>query len=431
MNIISITLYSVITFFLIIHIKSRRQTLIDHRVIFVLLFLGLQIIASLRLFGTVECRESIFVMMILAVVAYMFGSICAPKKSIVYNGHPISRMFDVKIRYSFAYALILLAIIVMIPYAMNIRNIILGSSLSEGLLTVRRAAGTGEGAVYAGTSSMQNMLFLLIVEPACYALPPLAATDLLYGKKDKKLLIGTLIVIVLKTIFAVNRASLAYAAIMFFLVFIFNKKVMILSRRQKLIIGITVVALLGGMMYISSIRAFDSFERQLFIYFGGAMHNFEVRLDDIKNSNLITCGAASLYGFYNTFLSIIRAFIGFDYPKWYESLVEMISSLESFYSIGGQISMNAFVTPLWFLYLDGRYVGVFVGMFIYGYVNEKARCLCFTQHNSRTDSIYALLVLGVIFSMVRLHFANYGYAIGLVLILLLTNGSSYYHERNL
>lgn len=420
MNIISIIVCVFYLVFLLFYLRKMKLTVLDHRLVIVLLFTIMQIGVSFRLFDTIRCRDEIFIMCLLAITFYLLGSNAAKHVKFGFKGIGYDGIKHIEINYYAVYFLIIVSILIMMPFMLNIQNILVSNSLKEGLLSVRRMAGSGEGAVYSGVSQSIIYLFGWIVEPVCFALPPIVACDMLYGKQNKMIMIGTILIVVMKTLFAINRATLFYTVIMIAIIFWMNGKRIKLTKKQKRTIILISIALLGGVFYISSIRAFQAIGQSIYIYLVAALQNLDVRLDEITQSDMYTLGIASFNGFINQPISILKAILDFDYGKWYKNVDEILSSVEIFKSIGGDIEMNAFVTPIWYLYLDGRYFGICIGMMVYGFFVEKGRLACCKNHNVRTDSIYALLLLGVLFSMVRIQFASYAYAFGLVLIIVLT-----------
>jgi oligosaccharide repeat unit polymerase len=98
-------------------------------------------------------------------------------------------------------------------------------------------------------------------------------------------------------------------------------------------------------------------------------------------------------------------------------LVDLLN-VESYVIIGDGLRMNAYVTPIYAMYLDGRWLGVIIGMFLYGYFTQKSFLRCKAYHNARYDAIYALLMLGLIISVVRMQFSYNAYVYGIVFTVL-------------
>lgn len=423
MNYLSLMVSLFIEVFLIYRVKNGKGMLLDHRIIFVFIFIVLQLGASLRLFGVIACREAIYVMCLFAVVSYLLGTYLAQKFRFVDEKQRIGYFYNAKICYRSLYLFILLGIILMIPYMINIKNILMVNAVSDGLLLARNSLTAGDGVVHGSTSDLRFFLYTIIVEPLCFVLPPIMACDMLYGKKDKILLFGTISIILMKTLFVVNRATAVYAVFMILIVYYCNKDKICISRKIKGYLYLLSFLLGLIFIYVSYIRNYGDFLQSIYTYLFSSLILLDTHLDNIEASDLYSFGFASLFGFYNKIYTVIKVIAGFDYPEFYETLVYMIASTEDFHYLGGEMIMNAFVTPLWYLYLDGRYIGIIVGMLIYGFCVEKSRLLCIEDHNCRTDSLYAFLFLGVVLSIVRLSFSSHSYAFGLLMLFLFTKAS--------
>lgn len=126
-------------------------------------------------------------------------------------------------------------------------------------------------------------------------------------------------------------------------------------------------------------------------------------------------------GFLSPFLYAIKILVGSDsLPFYWGKVVEMIYETDSVWVRTSSLShSNAYVSLFWFFYLDGRILGVIVGMFLYGFFSNKI----FQGYNqSKSQYNLCLLLLwiqGLLFSGVRFQFAVMPYALAFIYIGLL------------
>ena len=74
--------------------------------------------------------------------------------------------------------------------------------------------------------------------------------------------------------------------------------------------------------------------------------------------------------------------------------------------------MNAYVSQFYYLFYDGGYIGTFIIMLIYGMACERSYK---RTHSFKGMLIYAMLVQGLLFSMIRFQFTISHYCISFIL----------------
>ena len=76
------------------------------------------------------------------------------------------------------------------------------------------------------------------------------------------------------------------------------------------------------------------------------------------------------------------------------------------YDIGGDINMNAFVTAFYQPYLDGRYIGIFFILALFGFVSGRFFLKAYYKNDMKAVLIYILLLQKIVFSFVRFYFTQ-------------------------
>ena len=392
-------------------------------------FLILQVGSSLRLYGLVECRSITYFLCLLSVICFVCGTTLANKTKTFTKSEDHYKV-GYEVNYLLSYGAIIASILIMLPFAKNMISSLQSMGL-DALLAFRESATSDEGLLFQNTSSLSYFLYDLIVQPLCYTMPAVVAIDFTRGRKDKFLLIGAIILIVFKTLFTLNRATLFYALIIFMFIYFANGGKLNISFTQKILIAVIATGVLFAIYYITSIRATMTLQKSIYKYIAGVLPNLDLRLDTVSTSGLWTMGFASLRGVFNKAWSILKAIdpIGiFNYPNWYYRLGEILN-VEAPVIIGDGLRMNAFVTPIYAMYIDAREFGVAIGMFIYGYFSQKMYLKFRTIHNAKYDALYSIIWLGLVFSFIRMQFSNNAYAYGVIFCYFLIRKSNGMHNR--
>jgi uncharacterized protein YebE (UPF0316 family) len=85
---------------------------------------------------------------------------------------------------------------------------------------------------------------------------------------------------------------------------------------------------------------------------------------------------------------------------------------------GKNIKANAYVSLFWFLYLDGRIVGIVIGMLILGIVTSRSFfAVCSKRYSARQVALYCCIFYIILFSYVRLQFSLSRVALGILFVM--------------
>ena len=117
---------------------------------------------------------------------------------------------------------------------------------------------------------------------------------------------------------------------------------------------------------------------------------------------------SAIWGFWALFLPLIHA-IGIPYPDWYLSLSNSVMNTQEQMLIGDNIYFNAFSTPFYYLYADARWLGVIIGMYIFGLFARRMYELVETSKSHQSFCFY-LIVCQMSFNTIFSYpFVNKGY----------------------
>jgi len=141
-----------------------------------------------------------------------------------------------------------------------------------------------------------------------------------------------------------------------------------------------------------------------------------------------TAGWLSLNGFLSPVFMIFN-YLGFVYPKKYEFVQTVRGAIEQDIVIGNGVRTNAFLPAGFYCYLDGGYLGVVLGMFLFGMIVGTAYRKVKNGGADKDKVIYILLMIGVMISFIRLEFSNSAYALAFVYLWLFYKKSTLSHKN--
>ena len=315
---------------------------------------------------------------------------------------------------------------------------LLPTILSGGLAEIRAMNQDADSDVYARMPGIESAIRTLFVYPFTFAVLPISAIEIIKPRKDLKLVTLVLIIIVLRVFTEGGRVVMAYWMLHVLLAYKFCGQSNYLSKffkssqanlltmefakkyRKKMKSIIVVVFIIGIIAIFFATLSRSGEDANIHMYFYLAMQGqmYEIWADTVDHSHLLGCGLGSLNGFFYPFIYIYKNLFGYlDFPGYYGQIVKMIQETDSEWVTPSQYGRaNAFVSLFWFFYLDGRIVGIIIGMFIYGFVCGRFYYKTLLSPNDQNICWTILVIQGLIFSMVRLQFANVMYAWGFIYI---------------
>lgn len=387
---------------------------------------------SLRLFTLFETDNDYYILIALGLAMFFLGYIIAPlvKKIKIFNNQlheqNITRIY------------ILCGVVLILLLVKFMQNISIISSL--GLAGIRKALQTGELVTYEDGSILMSFIWQIVLLPARMALSVVVAVDFFNGKKNKMLLMMYAIIILFSVLIDGGRSVILNFIIHIVFAFYYgyvkikrigkgrftNRWVMIVDKKSiKVFIGalMVVMAFLIAFVVATLERSGENMIRHLYYYGSIPPVMFELWSEVVDEREIVGFGLASLNGFLSPFLYALKILMGTDgLPFYWGKVVEMIYETDSVWVRTSFLShSNAYVSLFWFFYLDGRILGVIIGMFLYGFCSNRV----FRGYN-QSKSQYNLCVLllwiqGLLFSGVRFQFALMPYALAFIYIGLLFN----------
>ena len=128
-------------------------------------------------------------------------------------------------------------------------------------------------------------------------------------------------------------------------------------------------------------------------------------------------GAASLFGFIYPFLYIVKNSLGLTKIPLGAAVYENIeNTFNNWVTLGTSYRCNAYTSCFWYLYYDGRIVGIVIGMLLWGSVCKNVLKNTLNYPTIKNISIYILIMIGVIYSFTDMEFSKANYVLAFLFI---------------
>ena len=393
---------SIVLFFIAFMSYQKEKNIIAPVTMFCTEWGVITFLASLRLFSLYEVSLKTWVIILIGSVSFVlgckFGNKIKSKQCLKYTKKSFE--FDRKKYTKFFYIMLVLLILIKLLSLKESLNL-----LKKGVsLSLIRSASYGEivlegytlatGLQYYITSIIGPVIELFFVALGII----LFLTDI---KKQKKIIVFILLYEIIQSLASGGRFSFAYLAIELLVCYGMMKKKRIMafsiSKKIKRTISLSLILIFGIIIFVSLARSqkLNEFAEQIYIYMCGDIFLLNQKLNTITSTSVWALGFAGGYGFWSLFFTGL-IILGIPLPAlWNEVSTSVMNGQIPMY-IGDGITMNAFVTPYYYLYADFRIIGVVIGMILFGvmsgFLYKKAK-----YSNNIGELIAYLIVTQMIF----------------------------------
>lgn len=405
-------------FFLIIGLKHEKEK-INGLTIFSMLWGIIIFLSGLQLYNLHKTKDNTYAILLIGIISYGLGYIFIRKFLEKKKNEESNEKNNYELRYKIIYILCAVTILLYIKdFCIIFRYLIEGKSLAY----IRTLAQDSMSVLYTSRTKIENCVRMLVVLPFIMAIQPVVAIDLIFGKKNKVLISLDIIILVLRTITDGSRVMFIYFAMHLIFAFMFSKNINYknLLKNTSLVIGISIISLIC-IIFTSISRSGENTIKNMYYYFSIEPNMFQQWKDEVDRRGSIGLGTATMNGYIFPGLYFIKNTLFLEnYPQsWYNDIFMLINQTDrNWVTIAGtSTKANAYVSLFWFFYLDGRILGVILGSILYGmligyfYTKEEK------NKNIKNLCIYQFLLQGVVFSFVRMQFANETYALAFLMIL--------------
>lgn len=261
-----------------------------------------------------------------------------------------------------------------------------------------------------------------IAGPISTALPAVVSYMAWYKQKYwKQFLILSSIILILRTLATGNRASLIMLPVMIAIVGLLKIKdksvgVKITKKAKKIIVSVIIISIV--VFVILSVSRRLSLFRSLYLDFAIVPSMFQKWGEYVEAEKCYGYGMASLNGILFTILYFIQTVFGFEsLPYSFQNISNIITLTDTnWVYVGNDVVANAYTSIFWYLYLDGRIIGIVIGMFLFGIYCCATYNTYNKSKNIRSSSLYCMCLIAVIYSISRMQFSNANFAISLLYV---------------
>ncbi|MGU8132234.1 O-antigen polymerase [Clostridium perfringens] len=411
-------LICITSIFILIWSKYKYKRLICPCFIFIAFFTICTLVGSLTIHGQNKAKDSTYFLIWISLVVYSISFSLVYKFKKVRNKR--NTFENININKKIIYLLAIISIIITITqFSRSFNLLINGMNISE----IRGEYWTGTSIT---TNALDDFIQTTINGGVMLALIIITTIEFFFNeKKDYKLLILVIINVVLRTLTTSGRLLMYdFLITMIFCYFYFriikirkNKWTINFKKIFKLYIPVIICIFL--LVYLSK---FLTGQRQSDITFLNAVYDdftcFLPLMDhviDLLNQNgHITYGISSFDGII-IIINVILSFLGL--PQVLEANIINIYDVP-FFNIGGGNYANAYVSYIFYFYLDARLIGVILGNIFFGSLSAIIYKNLLYRPGKRELAMYLFLNYIIFRTMIRWQFSTGSVYIELLILTL-------------
>ncbi|WP_242984802.1 MULTISPECIES: O-antigen polymerase [Clostridium] len=420
--------YLAVLVIIIIVFKNKYKTLLNPIIIFYSVWVLVIGLHSLHLYGLYSASQQIYNYMFIGLLFFALGYffICVFKsryKIIFFTKYKKKELYT--LRYHLMYILASICILFFL------RNFIISIALllnGNGIDTIRTMA-QDKNSILHSDSSINNFIYNFIVLPSATAIEVIAVVDFWFGKKNKLLFLINIIIIIMRVISDGGRTPLFNFVLYMIGSYLFlrentkkeseninfNKKKQKNKIKRYMFIG---VIFLAGLTFL---RSGALALRHLYFYFAMSPYLFDHWANVVDEMGITSYGTASMNGYIFSIFYLIKNCLITSYPDFIKNVYDLLAQTDSSWPIiaEGGIAANAYVSAFWFFYLDGRVIGIIIGMFLYGCLVTSIYLSTKRSKSIKMLSLYLIMSQGLFFSFIRFPFSKIYYSLAILVILLI------------
>ncbi len=410
----------------------RKRNAISPMVIFFLLWTFILILSNLNLYGIYKPSFQAYLLIMLMLLFFAIGAIAyivMSKQKLKKSGNQKSRKNDRKIelRYKIYYFLCFCIIIFNI---IDIIIIIKELANDNPLWQIRNWTLEPFGSsnpILDRRSFLESAFRNIILASFETIIPPITAYYFFYEENKKRkymLLVVSIVVLITSSIAGGGgRLGFIYYIGCFILVFFIvyrnkNSSIETIKKYKKIICTFLILGILFVAIYTIFRTGLGNIIKQTYTYFALPPTLLSIWLPDLENVKH-TFGLTTFFGIHSYFFRVLDT-IGLDFlvPQIYNDTYTHILNAEIFKQVGYGIG-NAFVTPIYYFYIDGGYPFVCIASTFFGYLVSSLYENFEKRIDARSFVIYALVMYGVFVSFIRIQTAIPSYIISFILAIFL------------
>ena len=418
--------------FLFFSIDRKKKKMLSPSTLFFLLWTFILFLSNLNLYNIYKPSFEAYFLILLMLLCFFIGSNMSKlfvKKEIGQTSG-IEKSIDdnqIKIRYTIIYILITLLIIFTL---IDCFIVIINYKQGVPMYVIRRwrlgAYGVDVNPILSRRSFIEEVIRNVVLNPFELLLPPLSAYLFFNPKKSKHkyiIFILSIIVLLLSSIAGGGgRLGFIYYFGCFLLSFLlfsskYKKGEFNPQKYKKYIVLFMIVGLIITFLY-TQIRTSSSFLRQVYTYFALPPTLLSIWLPKLQNVSH-TYGMLTFFGIHSYFFRAVQTLgMNFLVPQSYNMAFQYLLDAEKFYQTGYGVG-NAFVTPIYYFFIDGGHIFVCLASLFFGFITDKIYKKIICNINIKNYMYYALLMYGVFLTFIRIQTVIPSYIIAFIMIFFL------------
>lgn len=426
--------------FLIYSLKTNNETLFSPYVIFYSLWTFILLLSNIKLYNMKEASTFSYTLLLLMLIFFFVGSnfknliskFNFKNKEIFKKNNKLLKKkpnttVHYKIHYKIIYILIFMSLLFYIfdifSIIKNLRNGVEMWQIRNWLLEPFESSNP----ILDRRTFFETLVRTTILEPIELLIPAIASYMFFYEKKsfNKNLFIILSLILLFVSSFAGGGGRLAfiYYAGCFLLGFYSRKKnIDKTDKKYKkyklcLIIGCIIGILIICLYTIVRVGP-NQIIRQVYTYFSLPVTLLSEWLEKFEKIEY-TYGMTSFFGIHSYFFRFIDM-IGLNQlvPNIYNISYQNILNAEIFLDVGAG-NFNAFVTPVYYFFLDGGIFATCIYSVLFGVLVSKVYQSILNNINIKSFCIYIVVIYGILVSFMRIQTAIPTYIISFIIIQLI------------
>lgn len=424
-------LVSGILVFLAWILYKKNGTIAAPEVLFCVEWSFISFLASLRLFGLYEVSWMTWMIVLAGSLSFLFGISFGKRIIVKYSISEERENADVFLmgKKCFWIFLIIMTIYVLYDFSQTYQYLAAGYSLGQ----IREASvGMSEIAGYnRRTGALAEYIEIIVGVMELLVVASGITYFISDVKKNYKMILGVLFFETLYALTNGGRYGLAYIIIETLVGYFIYKSIkgqmqISLPKAVKRWMKRILVFIISMILIITLMRGAETSEliQKYYRYICGNMVFLDLHINKLNEMGYWSLSYAGLYGFWSIILPVLNG-LGINYPENYLETITKVMDTQTFQKIGDNLVTNAFITPFYHIYADFRWVGLVIGMFIFGSIAgniyKKARYYADGEHIA-----YYLILAQMIFKTLQTYpLASKNYVVVLILIFIVEKKRRY------